>query len=211
MQVYQLQQIEKDVRCLMDENEVSTQLLVFGDTDTLEFNNAIRSRVCEAVKYVHSLAPYFMIDDGPSFCDNISWEDRHGFTMLPDDFMRLVVFEMSDWERCVTTLHDMNSSLYAMQRSKYRGLRGSPQKPLCFKSIKDGGRVMEFYSCKDHSATVNRAVYLPYPSIDKNDGVEICPKCYDAFLYYLCGLVFLTYGDSARADIFMTMSKKMLE
>ena len=98
--VYKIEVVERDVRIAIDENKTSEQLISDEDIDTLSLNDIIRSKIVEAVRRVESSAPVHYLEEGHVFGDAIYWESNgSGWTLLPDDFMRLVAFRMSDWER----------------------------------------------------------------------------------------------------------------
>ena len=69
---------------------------------------------------------------------------------------------------------------------------------------------MEFYSCKTTEAKVSRAVYLPYPKIDKYGAVEICEKCYDAVICTIAALVLTTFGDTEKSAALNELAKSVL-
>ena len=211
MAVYQIKNITKDVRVALDQNGVSDSLEGIGDVDTLELNEIIRSKVVEAVKRVHSEAPAYLLDGGHNLGSAICWmEKESGWVLLPEDFMRLVIFQMDDWARAVFTAISAADAEYAMMKSRYKGLRGTAQKPVCAISVRPEGRVLEFYSCKSEEATVSRGVYLPYPLIDEHDDVEICSRCYDAVVYTIASLVAATYGDADKTGLFNELAKGCL-
>ena len=172
--IYQIQDIERDVRIALDENDVSTQLVQMGDVDTLALNDIIRSKIVEAVRRVELAAPAHLLEEGHDFSSGIYWNgDGSGWVLLPDDFMRLIAFRMSDWERTVYEAISVDDPLYAKQSSRYKGIRGNVQKPVCAIVNRAEGKALEFYACKDNTAMIVRAGYLPYPSIDANDGIDI--------------------------------------
>lgn len=211
MKVYQLSKIEQDVRIALDRNQISDALVDLNDIDTLSLEEIIDSKVCEAIKRVHGDAPVYLLDGGYNFGSSIHWEEKEcGWTLLPDNFMRFVIFEMSDWKRPVFYPITAEDPEYNLQTSRYKGIRGTTQKPVCVISIRPEGRVLEFYSCKSQSATVTKAIYLPYPKIDENNGVEICEKCYDAVVYTIASLVLTTLGENDKTNIFNDLAKSVL-
>lgn len=211
MAVYLVEEIAKDVRIALDQNMMSDALTEIGDIDTLAFNEIIKSKVIEAVKRVHSEAPAHLLDGGYNFGDAVYWmEHESGWVLLPEDFMRFVVFEMSDWSRPVFTASNTDDAEYELQHSRFKGVRGTAQRPICFISIRPEGRVLEFYSCKSEDATVSRAMYLPYPRIDKSGGIEVCSRCYDAVVYTAAALVLTTYGDADKSNVMNELAKGAL-
>ncbi len=211
MAVYTLDNITKDVRIALDQNMTSEALTEIGDVDTLALNEIIRSKIVQAVKQVHSVAPIYLLDGGNNFGDAVYWKDNEsGWVLLPEDFMRLVVFEMDDWAQAVFAAMSIEDSEYLQQSSRFKGIRGTAQKPVCVISVRPEGRALEFYSCKSKDATVSRAVYMPYPKVDENDGIVICQRCYDAVVYTTAALVLTTYGDVEKGNALTTLAKESL-
>lgn len=209
--IYQIQDIERDVRIALDENDVSTQLVQMGDVDTLALNDIIRSKIVEAVRRVELAAPAHLLEEGHDFSSGIYWNgDGSGWVLLPDDFMRLIAFRMSDWERTVYEAISVDDPLYAKQSSRYKGIRGNVQKPVCAIVNRAEGKAIEFYACKDNTAMIVRAGYLPYPSIDANDGIDISQRCYEAVIYTIAALVAATYGDSVKTTNLNELSKTLI-
>ena len=220
--IYPLGRITQDVRVCMDQNLTSDALFTDGDEETLNLDEIIRSKVLEAVRRVHMAAPYWLLEQGHNFGDDetdeevaVTWGTgamaNTGYVYLPADFMRLVVFEMSDWERAVYTVISVDTPEYAKQRSRFGGIRGTAQRPVCAIGVRPGGRVLEFYSCKSDEATVQRAVYLPYPTIDENNGVDISERCYEAVVYTIAGLTITTCGEVERGSGLLSMANNLLE
>lgn len=206
--IYQLDAIKRDVRVALDQNAVSDALLGEGDVDTLSLDEVIRAKIVEAVKRVHSEAPAYLLDGGHNFGDAVYWMEKEcGWVLLPEDFMRLVVFQMDDWVRAVFKAMSADDPEYAPMQSKFKGVRGTYQKPVCAISIRPEGRVLEFYSCKSHTALVSRAVYLPYPKIDPYGGVDICSRCYEAVVYTAAALVATTLGEMNQSAALNELAK----
>lgn len=96
--VYKIEVVEQDVRIAIDENKTSEQLISDEDIDTLSLNEVIRSKIEEAVRRVETSAPVYLLEEGHEFGEAVYWEDNgSGWVLLPDDFMRLIAFRMSDW------------------------------------------------------------------------------------------------------------------
>lgn len=210
--IYQLDRIMRDVRICLDQNMDSVPLLQTSDVDTLSLDDIIRSKIQEAVVMVHTNAPAHLLEQGHNFGDTVYWGDREsGWVLLPNDFMRLIVFEMSDWERGVYVAISDTDPEYALQRQRVKALRGTSQKPVCVITVRPEGRVLEFYSCKSEDAYVRRAVYVPYPKIDKNGGIDISERCYTAVVYAIASLVLLTLGDSQKSSALSEISNTALQ
>lgn len=212
MAVFQVNPISRDVRIALDQNMTSDKLVEIGDVDTLSLNDIIRSKIEDAVKRVHSEAPYYLLDGGNNLGESIYWNEgkNTGWILLPDNFMRLVVFQMDDWERAVYHAISEDDPEYELQSSKFKGIRGTPQRPVCAIAVRPEGRALEFYSCKSPQAQISRGVYLPYPHIDETDGINICKRCYEAVIYTIASLVLVTYGDTDKSTNFTELAKSTL-
>lgn len=211
MAVYRLDNIMKDVRIALDQNMASESLKVIGDVDTLSLDDIIKSKIEEAVTRVHCDAPSYLIDEGHNFGDELYWgELESGWVLLPDDFMRLVVFKMDDWNRAVYHAISEDDPEYELQSSRFKGIRGNTQKPVCAIAIRPEGRVLEFYSCKSEDAQVSKAVYLPYPKIDCDGGIEICKRCYTSVVYTAASLVSTAYGNADMSSALADLAKSSL-
>lgn len=216
--IVQIDDLLKDVRVSIDHNKVSEPLVTSGDIDTLSLDDIIKSKVLDAVRTVEMTAPVYMLEGGHSFAydgendaSQIYWgEDGTGWILLPDDFMRLVAFQMSDWERPCVEAISASDPAYQLQRSSIAGIRGNWQRPVCAITARPEGKVLEFYSSKDDAATVTRAVYIPYPEVDKNGGVDVSKRCYRSIVYMCAGLSLATIGEDNMSSNMMNLSKNLL-
>lgn len=211
--IYQTENICKDVRIAMDENMTSKALTELLDVETLSLDTVIKSKIEEGVTRIHSAAPLQMLDQGHNFGDTLYWKenDTCGWILLPDDFMRLVVFMMDDWERAVYYPINVDNPIFYKQYSRFGGVRGTPQRPKCVLAIRPEGRVLEFYACKTQQAQVSRGVYIPYPKIDEHGGIEIGKRCYLAVVYTITSLVLSAYGDIEKSNLFENLSESLLK
>lgn len=210
--IYKLTEIARDVRIAIDQNMTSEQLIATEDIETLSLEDIIRSKIVEAVRRVETAAPVHFLEEGHDFGDAVYWGDlESGWVLLPDDFMRLIAFRMSDWERTVYAAISVDDPLYAKQSSRYKGIRGNVQKPVCAVVNRAEGKALEFYSCNSEDAYVCRATYLPYPHIDEDDGIDISEKCYTAVIYTVAALVLTTYGEADKASAMTDLAKSIFQ
>lgn len=210
--IYQLDKIMQDVRICIDQNMMSDALLESGDIDTLSLDEIIKSKILEAVQRVHMSAPNYLLESGHNFGDAVYWRElESGWVLLPPDFMRLVVFEMDDWEQAVYQAISTDDEEYEKQRSRFKGIRGTSQRPVCAIAIRPEGRVLEFYSCKSTDAKVSRAIYIPYPKVDEDGGVDISERCYDAVVYTAAGLTLVTCGEVDKGNNLSEMAQTFLK
>lgn len=210
--IYQIDKIMQDVRICIDQNMTSDALLDTGDIDTLSLDEIIRSKILEAIQRVHLSAPSHLLEGGHNFGDAVYWGTlESGWLLLPDDFMRLVVFEMNDWDQAVYQAISTDDAEYEKQRSRFKGLRGTSQRPVCALAVRPEGRVLEFYSCKSEEAQVSRAIYIPYPTIDDDGGVDVSERCYNAVVYTAAGLTLITCGEVDKGNTLSEMAQTFLK
>lgn len=210
--IYKIHRIARDVRIAIDQNMTSEQLIEAEDIETLSLQDIIRSKIVEAVRRVETTAPVQYLEEGHDFGDAVYWGTlESGWVLLPDDFMRLIAFKMSDWERTVYAAISVDDPLYQKQSSRYKGIRGNVQKPVCAIVNRAEGKALEFYSCNSEDAYVSRASYLPYPEIDEDDGIDICERCYTAVVYTAAALVLTTYGETDKASALTELANSILQ
>ena len=118
---------------------------------------------------------------------------------------------MSDWERTCHNAISVDDPLYDLQSSRFKGVRGNVQKPVCAVVNRAEGKALEFYSCNSEEAYVKRATYLPYPKIDDEEGIDISERCYTAVVYTTAALVLTAYGANDRAEQLNALAKSIME
>ena len=209
--IFQIDKIMQDVRICLDQNMESDALIESGDIDTLALDEIIKSKILEAIQRVHRDAPNYLLEGGHNFGDAVYWRElESGWVLLPKDFLRLVVFEMDDWEQAVYQAISTDDPEYEKQHSRFKGIRGTAQRPVCAIGIRPEGRVLEFYSCKSTDAQVSRAIYMPYPSIDEDGGVDISERCYKAVVYTTAGLTLITCGEVEKGNNLSELAQTFL-
>lgn len=194
---YGLKQIESDVRLALDRNKSGDNFLL-EETTTLTLDDLIDGRIELAARSVLLNAPLHLIGEGKALPTDVRWESQPGygmgFIMLPTDYLRLVTFQMTDWERPVTEPITEENPLYARQRSRYPGVRGCPQRPVVAIATYPSGMALEFFSCRGgEKVSVRRARYIPMPRIETGeDGlkkIELPHKCYEGIIYTTAAMV----------------------
>lgn len=212
--VYRTVDIARDVRRALDENVEGGAFLEEGDIDTLSLEGIVKSKIEEAAGIVVSAAPAHLLSGAEPVAigadDAVYWRgDGRGWFLLPDDFLRLLAFKMSDWERPVHEVIVESDPRYALQSSRCRGLRGTPQKPVVAVVRRQGGLALEFYSCRNEEATVEQALYMKVPRVEK-DAIELPERCYKAVVYLTAALASATVGDVDRSTIMREMCKEAM-
>lgn len=205
--LYSVDDLKEAIRIVLDQNMVSTQLISANDIDTLSLEEIIESKIVDAARIVQRDAPARLLDGGtvfPSASQVITWDSQAGYgpgsVPLPSDFLRLVCFKMSDWDHPVYTPIYEDSPMYAMQRSRFGGVRGNPQKPVVAIVMRSAGARLEFYSCAaDSNASIAEAAYIKMPAI-VGEQIAICEKLQPAVIHYAAYLAALNVGETDRAQ-----------
>lgn len=203
---YDINKIQEDVRIAINENRLGTELIEDADEETLSLNEIIHSKIEDAVQTVGSVAALYLVGEGNVFADTIVWFDEKGkgggYTILPPDFLRLITFQMSDWSYPVSTAISQDSPLYPLQKSRYPGVRGCPQRPVVAIVPRAIGLTLEFYSSTaGENSYVTRARYLPIPKIE-NGIIEFCERLYKAVVLQCAALTSVTVGNTQLAEYF---------
>lgn len=210
--IFKVSDIIREVRICIDQNKTSEALFDEGDIETLALDDIIRQKIPEAVRRVHTDAPTYLLEEGFNFGDAVYWGDKEsGYVLLPDDFMRLIMFRMSDWERTVYTAISTEDEEYEKMSSRFKGIRGTAQRPVCVIALRPEGKALEFYSCKSEMAQVSKATYLPYPKVDEDGGIDICERCLTAVIYTTAALVLNTYGEMQKVSALSELAKTALQ
>lgn len=210
---YSVDTLVREARIAIDQNNNSTPLASLGDIDTLTLDEIIRSKVEDAARLVHEAAPYPMLDNGKGLTAVVQWESQPGYgagyLMLPDDFLRLYAFRMSDWHRQVTEAIGTDSPVYAMQSSRYAGVRGNPQRPVVAIVPRGAGLALEFYSCQGGpGVVVHTARYIPRPVI--SDGaISLCEKLRPAVVYRIASMTAESLGNANLAAMLLARSNEL--
>lgn len=227
---YRVDKIIEQIKTALDHNNESDQLITINDRDQLSLDDIILSKIIPAVRFIEENCPLQLLSSGLDMRDYTNGLIRPDTTQnicmcmldVPDNFMRLLTFQMSDWKRPGLLITD-EDPLYQQQASAFIGVRGNPDKPVvALVHYYDGdstvnaenGLVLEVYS-SNQSATIKKARYLALPEFatvttdtETYDVVDIAPKVKTACVLYAAGLVAQTIGDTATQDRLMAEAYK---
>lgn len=204
----------RDVRVAIDMNGASEALLVSDDETSLRIEEIIESKIEQAARVIEGRAPVWLLDSGKPLSGSITFQSAigkgRGRMQLPDDFMRLITFKMSDWERAITEPILESDPRYLLQSSRFTGLRGTPQKPVVAIVSEPTGLVLEFWSCEGgESVTLQRGRYLPMPTIS-GTGIEICEKLRQAVVVYAGYLTLQTLGHAEEGELLRRQAETLM-
>lgn len=212
--IYDVGMLTRRVRLVLDMNETDESLIAEGDEETLTLDEIIRGRLEEGARIVERDAPAHLLDSGKPLSGSLTFDKEigkgRGRMKLPDDYMRLVTFKMSDWERAVTEPITETDPRYGLQSSKHAGIRGNPERPVVAVVHEPTGLVLEFWSCEGGpDVTLQRGRYLPIPKI-RDRGIEICEKLLEAVILQTAALAAMTLGDGERAQLLEAQSRALM-
>lgn len=213
--------IVRDVRVILDENRTSNSLEGINDVETLSLDALIESKVEDGARMVLLRAPLSLLSGGDmSSLDSngIVWSSGSagigsGYIPLPDDFLRLLSFKMSDWTHAVVECISEFDPRYALQHSRYDGIKGNPQCPVVALVSHSDGACLEFFSCIDgEGVTMERGAYLCVPKIitDSSNGekkIVLPERLLRSVLYYVAYIVSLVISPSL-SSAFLSLSEE---
>ena len=208
MRTVQITDLIKDVKIILNEN-IQNDPILLEDANQIELDELITGRIVDAVRSIHEAAPSDMLDDGLDIPGAITMyggtgdHDGTGYVALPADFMRLVIFKLTAWKRPVVLAIADTDPKYPMQKSRFLGIRGGVDKPVCAITTGVEGKILEFFSVAPGAITPTKekAKYLPLPKIETGT-ILVCNKLYTSVLYECAALVSLTFKDEIAKSFF---------
>lgn len=213
---YPIDDIIREVRIVLDLNPTSQELLPHKDKATLPIDTLIRSCIKTGYEWLLTNAPLDKLHQGQSFAGrSVAWDSGvvgvgSGRIALPEDFLRLVAFRMSDWHRPVHQVTRANEMEYPRQSSPFPGIKGNPERPIVTIETEAIGRVLHFHACRGGRAVyIQQALYLPRPQLGQE--LELGDELYQALIYYTAHLVATSLGNYDFATRALELSKTFIQ
>ena len=183
------------VKTKIDEISSDSTLLVdVGMSDENPVDQIIESLLDESAIEVLYKAPFYRLNISSADVDpEVDIADATiGAFVLPKDFLRLVYFRMSDWQRPVTELAMKGDQISTRQYNKH--IRGGVARPVGVLSKDERGLIIEYYSTKESAHSVTEFKYI------KRDVAENLPdQIIDALVWVCAGKVMTVFGNEAAA------------
>lgn len=190
---FEIKEIVKKVLHLLDENEeILQEKIEFGIAGT-NLAELIPDIVLEVAPQCILEADTQNLNESIEADVEVEWEGPgRGRVLLPNDFLRLVSFRMSDWKRSLTRFMDYGSEAYQLRffPAKGRaGIRKSPAAAIC----REGTHAwLEFIGSTDPGAYAERFSYIPRPEISQDGHIwlpqSLLPEIVRASANYLLNL-----------------------
>ena len=221
MAQYEIDNIVKEVRLIIDENEDNEKLITEADEVASNTDAITKAMVVQGIDTVHRLAPLWRLSPlGVGYTVSLAEYKKGKRGYLPTDFLRLVYAEAEDWPGLMSDTVDIDSDEYKMQSSKFAGIRGSVEKPvvaivpgMIIPAAKgadaqgtDPGLIIEVYTT--NKPTVNIA-YVKKANVTNNK-VEIAEKCKEAVLYMIAKYYMVNVGELERAKSYDAVAAELL-
>lgn len=204
-------QIITDVRAAIDENTTAAALSGY-DSDTLEMEDIIRSKIVDGINAVRRQCPISFLEptrvaSGEAW--PIRWIDTEkciGELLLPDDYLRLILFKMSDWSHGVSQHITPDDALYGQQFSRWQGVRGNATNPVVAISVSDetGRGVIQFFSSTSTGASAVM-VYVQRCEANGDGTYAIEKRVYRAAVLKIAALVAATYQSVDLMNLMNTL------
>lgn len=167
----------------------------------------------QAAKIIVKVVPLRALDEGTNFAYSssaflVSFKNGVGKIKLPDNFLRLVSFKVSDWKYSITEALDESSPRYHQQYNPI--LRGTPCRPVVF--ITRGGQYLEFYTTNE-DATLDNNNWLDIFSGIAFDAVDDSypTKLIDITAWETAELVLSAMNDVTAAQICEAKTQEILQ
>lgn len=196
---YKVADIVKDVLALLDIADDAHEDLL--ENSSRKIGDVVKSNIEDAALTILREAPLLRLGSGVPYDDvSVAWHQSRGvgsgYIVMPDDFLRLVSLQMSDWRRSVNgdELITKSHPLYARQQSRFAGIKGNPHNPVVALVDHAGGWALEFYSCYGgEGVVVDDIRYIQTPKIVDGE-IEIPERVYEGVKYMICYLTDQTLG-----------------
>lgn len=202
-------QIIAKVRSIMNETGADESLSLLSE-DTVKLDEYIKSCIPDSVNLVVISSPVRCVNKkaySPTTITNNG--DGTGYVVLPTDYISLIAFKMSVWNKVVVKAATLDSQAYAAQRNPIT--RSGKNKPICVLNYIAGGRVLEYYSIgptetPSVSMFLYEAKYDPTTGIDLNENDPIAI----AVCYMCASLVYAIFENNNTAKEMKTMALSLI-
>lgn len=156
----------------------------------------------ECCSEVLAKAPAWRLTGASCMNPAIDETEGCGYVEVPDDFIRLLEFKMTEWHRPVTVAYEAGSDMALKQYNRF--MRGGVCKPVCVLSHRHFKRVVEYFSVVSEH-TVEWFVYVPVcPAEDLPGSLQ------DVLVWLCASRVLLVTGRAAEATAAYEMGVSLL-
>lgn len=198
---YKSVDIVADVKVCFDEIGLNDAEFLTG-TDNAEMDTIIASKIGDALRFVGLHADVGYLE--PTVIEeSVTAENGVVDYKLPDDFLRMIYAQLSDWLFAVTEPIFYTEKEYATLKNPIT--TGYPDNP---KVAITADKHLELYTTKRSDVKLSFG-YIGEAKPNNNNEWPIPEKVYRGVVYYIAGLTLLTYKD-AHADALMNQAMMMI-
>lgn len=221
--------ILRDVRVVIGENENIQPLIEMQDDMALERDTLLKTLIAPAIDKVHKLANGKMLRGVTEEITELSWNtnDQYcAFCNIPKDVLFVSYVKAPMWDRAVVDFIEGYTQEYDLCRDSHAGLRPTNHFPAAaIEPADDGGWRLEVYpktfdvsgsageplntgvkpaadAAGTGAAPVVRGVKKAKAGKDKEDKETwaIADECYWATIYNIASLYYLSINEAQRAE-----------
>lgn len=199
MTQYLVSDLIKEVKIVLDRNDESDEAIDSKWLDTLTQGKLIDELLLKGIRTIEQLAPAEMVEGTTLSKPIVTWSNNNGNLVgrmeIPANVMRVLFVKASDWSRPAKIISDTDDE-YAWQSNMY--VCGNTQNPIAALTRKGQKKILELYTSKSESATVDLS-YVIIPSYTTNGDVTyvtMSTLLKDAAVYMVASLVCDSLGDS---------------
>lgn len=207
MQYKSVDSIVADVKVCFDEIGLNDAEFL-TDTDNTEMDTIITSKIGDALRFVGLHADVGYLEPTVVTEEDIEKEDMTvtggvvDYT-LPDDFLRMIYAQLSDWLFAATEPIFYTEKEYATLKNPIT--TGYPDNP---KVAITADKHLELYTTKRSDVKLSFG-YIGEAKPNNNNEWPIPDKLHRAIIYYIAGLTLLTYKDQ-HADSLINIALQMI-
>jgi len=164
----------------------------------------IDAHLDECTKDVQLSAPInVLFPQAATVTTGVAFTDpKTGYVVLPDNFLRLSSFKMTDWLTSINDKHLITKEDHKYKKQSNKWLRGGIDKPvavLTWKSVTNViKRTIEYYSIDTHH-TVEELLYIPERKAEEL--IEVNPNLLDALAWQTAGKIMQITGQIEPAKL----------
>ncbi len=197
---YLVSDLIKEVKIVLDRNDESDEVIDSKWLDTLTQGKLIDELLLKGIRTIEQLAPAELVEGVTDISPKVTWSSNNngnlvGRLEIPANVMRVLFVKASDWSRPAKIISDTDDE-YAWQSNMY--VCGNTQNPIAALTRKGQKKILELYTSKSESATVDLSyVILPsYTTEGDYKYVTFSRLLEDAVVYMVASLVCDSLGDS---------------
>lgn len=235
MAQYEVEDIVGDVRLVLDQNQTSEAMSEFGDIDTSDLDDVIRSKIEDAAQLIVSSAPVHKLGGGKDMslkyikATQVRTSDYTWYVIipLPADYLRLLYVKCEDWNKAVSEGITTEDPQYALQRSRVESVRGNAERPVVVlapltmtiedPTFKGNGKCLECYSTTQPSKKPS-IKYIAKPAIyevgnddETIEAIDIPTELYRSVVYATGYLTATAFGSETQATMLISVAKDLAD